>query len=152
MNKMWRDGWPGGNKHPLVLKTVLRTINRVRLLANAISAENLAKELLRLGFDAEQFDKQIGGAGDYLFEVWECMNKQKPYIGAPCQVCGKSTLRDRKHAKYCSRACRQKAYRNRLRDTDDKQSVTRDGSPVTGDAGNVTPLRDGRRASRRTAK
>jgi hypothetical protein len=35
--------WPGGNKHPLDLETILRTIRRVDLLARAIGAEQLSE-------------------------------------------------------------------------------------------------------------
>jgi hypothetical protein len=101
--------WPGGNKHPLDLTAILRTFKRVQLLANAISAEDLAKELMRHGVKPDDI-----GDYSYLEEVWERMNKEVPDNGEPfCQVCGRATYRDRRHAKYCSASCRQKAYRKR---------------------------------------
>jgi hypothetical protein len=130
--------WRGGSKHPLTVKTVLRTIRRVTLLATAISAEDLAKELIRHGVT------DALSAPEYLNDVWQKVNKLAPDKGEPlCQVCGTGTWRDRKHARYCSASCRQKAYRKRRiarhrRQTKRNETAISDVSPVTGDRQNVT--------------
>lgn len=92
------------------LRWVLRTLARVEWLFNRVDAEKLACAI------GAQSDR-LGGLGQYLLDVAEHAKRLHPEREQPCVVCGRD-IRDadvsRPDARYCSAACRQRAYRARV--------------------------------------
>jgi hypothetical protein len=92
---------------------VLRTFKRVDMIAARYSSEAIAKALVERGVD-------LGGAHEYLSDVADDMRELQRKAGVnpnahpngPCAQCGKEC--DHNGARcYCSRECRQRAYRVR---------------------------------------
>jgi predicted nucleic acid-binding Zn ribbon protein len=122
------------NKQQKMLMSAERAIKRLAKLAFHISNENLADWMIqgdKLG-DCKAGD--LWFVATFLSDCVECgsireFEQAKPHLA--CVVCGKDShrLEARRHARYCSDRCRQKAYRlrngsgNRPR----KQTVTNGG-------------------------
>lgn len=131
------------------MRWIRRTLERVEWLANRAGAEKMAEVLIKHGAGLDDTD-EIGSLGQYLLDVSECMKGVLPTRQEqPCVVCGKDKWIkdiDRTDARYCSAACRQRAYRKRVtartarRTAKPSQSAVRDTScgpsaprPVTHD-------------------
>jgi hypothetical protein len=99
----------------LTLQFVLRTLKRLQMVTR-LDQELLAKELL-------PYCRDVQGLGEYLTDVAECMNKHRREQGIDpdahpngnCRQCGEAIWCDHNGARYCSRRCRQRAYRLRLK-------------------------------------
>jgi predicted nucleic acid-binding Zn ribbon protein len=128
------------DKQQKVLMSAERAIKRLAKLARHISDENLAEWMIqgdKLG-DCEAGD--LWFVATWLSDCVECgireFQQAKP--GPRCVVCGKDShrLEVRRHARYCSDRCRQRAYRlrngsgNRPR----KQTVTNGDSAMDHEA------------------
>jgi|SRR5271166_4728609 len=93
---------------------VLRTFKRVDMIASRISAEALAKEILA-------YKPKASCPHEYLSDVWYHMLEHAKATGVDlhahpngnCPECGRDIGRDHNGARYCSTACRQRAYRVR---------------------------------------
>jgi hypothetical protein len=89
----------------------------VNWLFDRVDAEKLANVLVAHGFDFDDAD-EIGGLGQYLSDVREFMERLRPEQKQPCGVCGCDIRREtdcrRPEVRYCSAACRQRAYRARV--------------------------------------
>jgi hypothetical protein len=95
---------------------VLRSFDRLRMMRR-LNVELLAKELVADPAAARRAD--IMGCYDWVYEL-ACEMKKLGYDDdtagrkrGNCAVCGKDTIRDSNAAIYCSRECRQRAYRER---------------------------------------
>jgi predicted nucleic acid-binding Zn ribbon protein len=130
----------GMNKQQKMLMSAERAIKRLAKLAWHISHENLVEWIIH-------GDKLGECKADDLFFVatWlsDCVEGgirkyeySKPHLA--CIVCGKDSqrLEARRHARYCSDRCRQKAYRQRNGSGNEtrKQTVTN---------GEIATFRDG---------
>lgn len=97
------------------LQWVRRTLARVQWLIDRVDNEQLAAVLVAHGTTNDVDDVQ--SIGEYLCDVAEFMKRLRPEQPRPCAVCG-SEIRDndveRPEARYCSAACRQRAYRARV--------------------------------------
>jgi predicted nucleic acid-binding Zn ribbon protein len=92
------------------LRWVRRTFARLLWLANRANADVLAKLLVEHGAtDGVQFCR------DYLGDLWVEIGPLLSRPKRPCAVCGQDIRDiDRPDARYCSRACQQRAYRKRV--------------------------------------
>jgi predicted nucleic acid-binding Zn ribbon protein len=96
----------------MTLQYVLRTFDRLRRIANRIDAETLAELLAKhVGWDRIAYPAQF--ADDVNCYMREYIQK---HPNRHCIECGTplNCLYDRADARYCSPACRQKAYRKRV--------------------------------------
>jgi hypothetical protein len=98
--------------HPDDLKFVLRTLTRLKRIADKVPAEQLAAALVPRHLQRERFLY----LSTYLRDIVDYAEKFAPK--QQCCECGKefqSPLYNvRSDARYCSRGCRQKAYRKRV--------------------------------------
>jgi hypothetical protein len=89
---------------------ILRTIERVNMIASRYSAESMAKALVERGV-------HLKGAADYLSDINEYVREMgydpNKHPNGNCAQCGKAIMCDHNGAIYCSRECRQRAYRVR---------------------------------------
>ena len=92
---------------------VLRTFKRLDMISARYSAESIAKGLVEQGVDL--------GAAEYMSDIADEMRELQRKAGADryvhpngnCAECGKAISGDHNAARYCSRECRQRAYRVR---------------------------------------
>jgi hypothetical protein len=93
---------------------ILRTFKRMDMIASRIDPEALAKEILA-------HHPKARFPSEYLSDVWQCMLKHAKAAGVDlyahpngnCPECGNAIARNHNGARYCSTACRQRAYRVR---------------------------------------
>jgi hypothetical protein len=94
----------------LTLQFVLRTFERLRMIAARYDAEALAKHVA-------PYSDLIMGSAEYADDVLYYMREMKlpphKHPNGNCAECGKEIMRDHNGAIYCSRECRQRAYRVR---------------------------------------
>jgi hypothetical protein len=88
-----------------------RLLKRACNLAWKVHAKDLAEFLVARGYDSES--ARAGFVHDYFSDVEEYMRKLKPPQRPTCAECGADELY-RSNGRYCSRKCRQKAYRKRV--------------------------------------
>jgi hypothetical protein len=102
---------------------VRRTLARVAWLFQHVPAERLADMLVVQGAG------HIEGLGAYLQDVQQVMDRLQPDQPQPCVVCGHdlryATTATRCDVRYCSRACRQRAYRERVTGRQQEDTSTR---------------------------
>jgi hypothetical protein len=99
------------------LRWIRRTFARVEWLADRAPAEKLASALVEVGMGPDDWHR-IWYLADYLDDVRQYMERLRPEAPQPCAVCGED-IRDksdarRRDVRYCSPACRQRAYRGRV--------------------------------------
>jgi predicted nucleic acid-binding Zn ribbon protein len=88
----------------ITVRSAHRTLQRLNTLAAQITAENLAAALPSVNFQY---------LGEYLSDAGEIADKAQPK--RHCDKCGISlSRRARADQRYCSHACRQAVYRQRV--------------------------------------
>jgi hypothetical protein len=100
---------------PITWAFVLRTFKRVGMIAARHSPEAIAKAMVERGVA-----KALGQA-EYMSDVADYMRSAQREAGVDpnahpngnCPQCGDDIGRDHNGARYCSRECRQRAYRVR---------------------------------------
>jgi predicted nucleic acid-binding Zn ribbon protein len=95
------------------IRWVRRTLARVEWLFDRVRAEQLAGVLVAHGVPAGT----LQFLGQCLDDTAECMKGVRPDAHRLCVVCGQDVDPNdprRRDARYCSRACRQRAYRTRV--------------------------------------
>jgi hypothetical protein len=98
---------------PLTWEFILRTFKRVDMIAALYGAEQMAEWLVERGVDLH--------SPEYLSDISEAVYAIKKKHGIDphahpngnCRQCDKPTSCDHNGAIYCSRECRQRAYRVR---------------------------------------
>jgi hypothetical protein len=128
---------------------VLRTFKRVDMIAARYDAEDLAKWLVDRG------EEERLGHAQYLNDVWEYVCSYQRELGRDpyahpngnCRQCGKEISCDSNKAIYCSRKCRQRAYRVRKAKAEGRNSPVperprRLKRPRRAKKRNTTPVRD----------
>jgi hypothetical protein len=95
----------------LTMQFVLRTFERLRMIASRYDAEWLTKELA-------PYSHQISFPAQFAADMADCMRAMKLPLDKPpnnekCAQCGGKISCDHNGAIYCSRECRQCAYRVR---------------------------------------
>ena len=92
---------------PITWQFVLRTFKPVDMIARAIDAEAKAMVERGVGIPAPQ----------YMDDIWQYMRKlgfdDNTHPNGNCPQCGNAIMVDHNGARYCSTACRQRAYRVR---------------------------------------
>jgi hypothetical protein len=97
----------------LTWQFVLRTLARVRMMMR-LDAKQLAKQLVENGVSMQGGDTFLSDIGDYMKEI-----DRDFYVNGSgrrhdkCAQCGQEIMCDHNGAIYCSRECRQRAYRVR---------------------------------------
>jgi hypothetical protein len=98
------------------MQFVLRTLTRVQMMTR-LDPQLLAEDLRRQDSKACH---DVLGAMTFFEDVAEYLKQQgfDPYAhpNGKCRHCGDDILRDHNGAHYCSNACRQRAYRLRLKE------------------------------------
>jgi hypothetical protein len=90
---------------------IIRALRKLNKLFWRYSHEDIAKALVDRGIDRGL----VQFCGEFLVDIAECM----PRDPLPeCAVCGgeSNAMMNRAGVVYCSHKCRQKAYRDRIRD------------------------------------
>jgi hypothetical protein len=97
----------------LTWQFILRTFKRVDMIATRYSAESIAEGLVERGVDLGAFE-YMSDTADYMREFQRKAGVD-PYAhpNGNCAQCGEKISRDHNGAIYCSRECRQRAYRVR---------------------------------------
>jgi hypothetical protein len=93
---------------------VLRTMKRVAIIARWYDAEALAKAFVENGVNMNGGDTFLNDIGDYMRSLdrnFYCSGGRPKHD--KCAVCDEKIDRDHNGAIYCSRKCRQRAYRVR---------------------------------------
>jgi hypothetical protein len=133
-------------------KRVLRMLERLRVFATCVPPETLAEAI----FPHIRVD-QLVEAHQYLGEVANCIHQQMlAQMQWKCAACGndiwftedltrrrREFRRVRRNARYCSQACRQKAYRKRKSVTAIPSNTEAKTSRVTVSAVQEAPSRNG---------
>jgi hypothetical protein len=126
------------NPQTIGLRYVLRTLGRLKRIANKVPAEQLAAAL-----QPHLHSERLSYLSRYLSDVAEYANQAAK---RQCAVCGleldSRIYSVRSDARYCSPGCRQKAYRKRVtaRASPTKIDASRrDASLATGSNLSVTP-------------
>jgi hypothetical protein len=99
---------------PITWAFVLRTFKRVNMIAGRYDSEAIAKELIEQGVGLDGVDTFLSDVGDYMRTLdhdFYCGNGRPKHD--KCAVCDEKIERDHNGARYCSRECRQRAYRVR---------------------------------------
>jgi hypothetical protein len=99
---------------PITWQFILRTFKRVNMIAARHSSEAIAKELIKRGVGLNGVDTFLSDVGDYMRTLdhdFYCGNGRPKHD--KCAVCAEKIERDHNGARYCSRECRQRAYRVR---------------------------------------
>jgi len=108
---------------------VRRTFARLEWLRRRFTPERFADELMKHGVAVELW-VQIAVSAEFLCHLRDRLDArigEMPDRTRPCAVCGGHIWTERSDARYCSPACRQRAYRARV--TDPQSERTTDPSP-----------------------
>jgi hypothetical protein len=103
---------------------VLRTFKRVDMIAASYSAEAIAKALIERGMGLDGVDTFLSDVGNYMRTLDRdlyCSGGRPKHD--KCAVCDEKIERDHNGAIYCSRECRQRAYRVRKAAAEGRNSL-----------------------------
>ena len=109
---------------------VLRTFKRVNMIAARYDSEALAKALVERGVGLDGVDTFLSDVGDYMRTLdrdFYCSGGRLPKHDK-CAVCDEKIARDHNGAIYCSRECRQRAYRVRKATAEGRNSPSPNGN------------------------